>query len=65
MKFTLEIDIPDSVNELEDEEAIRDFLKEWGSNRAWTIAIMRENGPFDKLYEFNDHPDVKITIGIS
>jgi len=65
MKFTLEIDIPESVNELEDEEAIRDIIKEWGSNRAWSIAIMRKNGPFDKLYEFNDHPDMHIKIGIS
>jgi len=65
MKFIMEIDIPDSFNETEDEEAIRDLLKEWGSNRAWSIAIMRKNGPFDKLYEFNDHPNVHIRAEIS
>jgi len=65
MKFTLEIDIPESVSDIEDEEAIRDIIKEWGSNRAWSFAIMRKNGPFDRHFEFNDHPDVYIKIGIS
>ena len=65
MKFTLEIDIPDSVNELDDEEAIREILKGLGTARSWRVSKMKVGGPFHTLYRVKGCPEVDVTLTVS